>query len=190
MKYIINVLLSTLIFSACKNKVANKTQRNVYPIEFIGYKILKFNKPLILSKGGLPIDKDTSFLYSLSNSSSDTIWVQTQRERYDSLWPGFKDPTIKMVCANHTLYRKIPDGAWLMSTDGNCWGGHDSIQLFPNQKFYFINGSKRSMPNYDSIKYDIFIKIKKNGTIKDSSVTKKLVLKGDHFIEDVNQWNL
>ena len=77
----------------------------------------------------------------------------------------------------------------MLSTDGNgCWGGcNDSVKLYPNQATYFVAFFGKRNP-FDSMQYDIVVKIKRGLKIKDSTVTKKLILDKDHFIEDLSNW--
>ena len=162
---------------------------NKFPINYVGEKILKFNKPYTLPQGGLPIIQDTVKLYSVTNKSSDTIWVETV-PKIDTTDGYFKDKSIKTILRNNVGYHRINDKQWGFASDGNgCWGGcNDSLKLLPHERLFFIYGLKRWVEDNDSATFAITVKIKKGNLIKDSIVTKKLVLKNNYFIEDTKYW--
>ena len=68
--------------TSCGNKFSTEKKQdninlNKFPINYVGEKTLEYNKPYILPQGGQPIIQDTVKLYSITNKSSDTIWVKT-----------------------------------------------------------------------------------------------------------------
>ncbi len=170
------------------NNKTDHTHQNQFPIDYIGDKILEFNKPIALPMGGPPIAKDTFALYCITNKSSDIVWIETV-PNLDTTRGYFKDKSIKTIYMNNTFTHLIKDNQWGGFSDGNgCWGGcNDSLKLLPNEKLFFIKGHK-GKPDYDSTKFDITVKIKKGNSIIDSIITKKLFLKNNHFCEDTTNW--
>lgn len=184
------IILSTI---SCEretdvNKKQKKANKNLFPIDYIGYKILEFNKPITLPEGGPPIIQDTFAMYCITNKSSDIVWIETV-PNLDTIRGYFKDRSIRTIYMNNIFKHLIKDNQWGRLSDGNgCWGGcNNSLKLFTNEKLFFIKGHK-GKPDYDSTKFDITVKIKKGNSIKDSIITKKMVLKNNHFCEDTAYW--
>lgn len=179
------------VFSCNNNRTVEKKgqflNKNSFPIEFVGEKILKYNKPHVLPQGGAPINQDTLKIYSVSNKSKDTVWVETVPRQLgrDSLDGYLIFRNIKTIYRDHIARHSIKDNQWWFSSDGNgCWGGcNDSVKLLPNENMLFHYGIKRYKENFDSVKFSIVVKIKKGKFNKDSVVYKKLILKNNYFIE-------
>lgn len=190
---IIILKLTILSITSCDRETSiehkqDNAIQNQFPINYIGDKILEFNKPIIQPMGGEPISQDTFALYSITNASIDTVWIETVP--YIDTTNGYiKNRKIKTIYMNRISYHRIKDNEWIILSDGNgCWGGcNDSVKLVPNEKLLFYKGLK-GIPDKDSNKFDITVKIRKGGVIKDSIITKKLILKNNHFIEDTKYW--
>ena len=187
---IIGLILIVLCLVSCENKIEkSETLKNKYPIEFIGNKILEYTKPYVYPSGVAPVKEDTFRIYSIKNKSKDTIWIETLPNVDSTL--GFKDQSIKNIFKKKIHFHEISLNQWVLLSDGNgCWGScNDSVKLYPNHGTYFIM-TESYKNNYDSIRYDIVIKIKHNQSIKDTILTKRLILhKNNYFIEDAINWN-
>ena len=190
--YLIAFGFLVLFAFSCNNNRTVEEKRHVvnenrFPIEYIGEKILVYNKPHVLPQGGYPIYQDTFKIYSVSNKSKDTVWVETvpRQLKWDSLNGYLLFGNIKTIYRDQITRHNIKDNQWWISSDGNgCWGGcNDSVKLLPNESLLFDYGVKRYKEDFDSVKFSIVIKIKKGKFNKDSVAKKRLVLKGNCFIE-------
>jgi hypothetical protein len=183
------VLLSpALFFVSCAGGKDEFNAPNDFPIEFNGEKVLAYNKPFV-PPSGIARSQDTFLLYSIANKSQDTVWIEAVPVT-DTTMAYVNDPTVKIISIKKIYFHPVNQRDWLMSTEGNGSpnGANENVKLGPGEKTYFHNGTKRSKPAYDSIYYDIVVKIKKTGALRDSIVTKKLVLRDNHYEEDIRPW--
>jgi hypothetical protein len=165
-----------------------KSDNNKFPVEYVGDKILEYNKPMVPPKGGPAHLSDTFNLYKLVNKSLDTIWVSTLKHSQDTSWYFLKDTSVKTITMGKISYRYLDRKEWVYPSEGNCWGNCDfRVHLFPNQSLLFIMGAK-GFSDFDSTKFNIRIKIKKGLRTIDSTVTKRLVLNKNHFVDDTTKW--
>jgi hypothetical protein len=182
MKHIL-ILTSILLLTACQSKEVSKPPviKNKYPIEFVGNKYFEFNRPYdstIMGGDSFPV-------YSITNKSIDTIWIVTVKE--DNCY-ALKDSSIKIIYENRTVYHRVGSNLWRYMGEIVGRDGCTSVKLYPNQATYFIIQQIEGCIN-DSEKNDIVVKVKKGLKIKDSTVTKKLILNKDHFVEDTSDWS-
>ena len=194
-KNISTILLAVILFASCsfvdKNKQTestNNTDNNKFLIEYVGDKILEYNKPMTPPKGGPAHLSDTFNIYRLINKSIDTIMVSTLKVSKDSSWYFLKDTSIKTITMGKISYRYLDRKEWVYPSEGNCWGNCDfRVCLSPNQSLLFNMGAK-ALSDFDSTKFNIHIKIKKGQKTIDSTVTKRLVLTKNHFVDDTTKW--
>jgi len=174
-------IVGIMFLISCTNaKKVDEPVKNIYPIDFKSNKVLEF----YTETSEKLLSKDTFQIYTLTNTSSDTIWIRTIMDS------TLKDHSIKTIFNNHIRYKKNKD-RWYISTSSNSNGYYDkdSIKLCPSQATFFAMG-KISLNDYDSMSYDISVKIKKGFLVKDTVVTKKFILhNNENFIEDLNDWS-
>ncbi len=193
-KYISTIILAGGLLLSCSTpddeKVADLTpesDNNKFPIEYVGNKVLDYNKPVIPPDHGPARPSDTFSIYKLVNKSLDTVWVNTIKDRQDTSWYFVKDTSIKEITIDRISYRRIDLKSWMSVSDGNCWGNCDfRMKLLPGQSLPFRMGMR--YPNYDSTQFVIYLKIKKGQKTIDSTVAKRLVFMNDHFVDDLNKW--
>jgi hypothetical protein len=189
------ILLVVILLGSCsrvnenkQTESTNKADNNKFPIEYVGEKILEYNKPMLPPKGGSANPSDTFNIYRLINKSIDTIMVSTLKVDRDTSWYYLKDTSIKTITMGKISYRYLDRKEWVYSSEGNCWGNCDfRVRLSPNQSLSFIMGAK-GFSDFDSTKFNIRIKIKKGQKTIDSTVTKRLVLTKNHFVDDTTKW--
>ena len=194
-KNISTIILVVILLTSCshvdKNKQTESTNtvdNNKFPIEYVGEKILEYNKPMIPPKGGLAHSSDTFNIYRLVNKSLDTLMVSTLKVDRDTSWYYLKDTSIKTITMGKISYRYLDRKEWIYPSEGNCWGNCDfRVSLSPNQSLSFILGAK-GFSDFDSTMFNIHIKIKKGQKVIDSTVTKRLVLTKNHFVDDTTKW--
>ncbi|MBL7896338.1 MAG: hypothetical protein JNK50_13660 [Bacteroidia bacterium] len=164
-----------------------KIDNNIYPIEYVGEKILEYNKSMVPPIGGTAKHADTFNLYKLVNKSSDTVWVNTIKPLLDTSMYFVKDTSIKELTKNRISLRDFDKG-WLILSDGNCWSNCDyHVCVLPTQSLFFTMGVKGKL-SYDSTQFDIYIKIKKGKKAVDSTLTKRLVFIKNNFVDDTSKW--
>ena len=195
LKNISTILLAVIVLNSCspayenkQTESTNKVDCNIFPIEYVGEKILEYNKPMVPPKGGLAHSSDTFNIYQLVNKSIDTIMVSTLKVNRDTSWYFLKDTSIKTITMGKISYRYLDRKEWVYPSDGNCWGNCDfRVSLSPNQSLSFIMGAK-GFSDFDSTMFNLQIKIKKGQKTIDSTVTKRLVLTKNHFVDDTTKW--
>ena len=191
--YILTLIIVCAFQFSCSNKDKNTTnnsdtENNIFPIEFVEDKILEFTKPYTPPMGGPMLKQDTFSIYSITNKSKDTIWIETV-PNLESDITNLKDSNIKTLYTYKVSYRKIEDSQWMSVTEGNGrWGSrNDTTRLFPSEKLLFTMGKKGDYL-FDSTKFSLIVKLKKDKEWKDSVVTKKLILDKPYFVEDIKTW--
>ncbi len=195
-KNISTILLVVILLASCSRLDQNKqtestvaADNNKFYIEYVGDKILEYNKPMTPPQGGPAHSSDTFNIYRLLNKSIDTILVSTLKVTRDTSWYFLKDTSIKTITMGKISYHYIDRKEWHYPSEGNCWGNCDfRVTLPPNQSLLFIMGAK-GISDFDSTMFNIHIKIKQGQKIIDSTVTKRLVLSKNYFVDDTTKWS-
>ena len=174
------LLLFICIFFGCDKQDINRLaitplksiKKHPYPIFYCGdYK-------LHTTEG-----EDIYQFYYLWNNTKDTIYVKTMRKDYFNYAP------INVIYGQHVM-RKIQNDnqGWHFSFESLGNYALDSVMVKPKGILLHVEvGIHRN--TFDSLLYDIKLKIKHDNTYKDTLIRKKMRLyNNEKFVEDTAYW--